>query len=102
MCLNQESMFPASTLSPKREKSEGQNGQDDAVSQAKYADGVNVGTQIVGNAEIMADYDPPEEACDIASVGKVSSSMHANGKAYSLALLEKLLDRQVPWEEWHS
>lgn len=70
-----------------------QNGQDDAVSQAKYADGVNVGTQIVGNAEIMADYDPPEEACDIASVGKVSSSMHANGKAYSLALLEKLHQR---------
>ena len=58
----------------KQLESDEKNNQDEMVIQAKYADFVNMGEHVIANAEIMADYEPPDDACDMKSMGRVSDA----------------------------
>jgi hypothetical protein len=76
-------------------QNEENNGEDEAIIQAKYADYVNLGSQVIANAEIMADYEPPEDACDVKSVGQISTSIDEWQKAHNAALLKKHFDFSI-------
>lgn len=57
----------------KQVDNEKKNQQDDVVIQAKFADYVNMGKSVVENAEIVAMYDTPDDACDLTAMSTVSS-----------------------------
>jgi hypothetical protein len=71
------------------------NGEDETIIQAKYADYVNLGNQVIANAEIMADYEPPEDACDVKSIGQISTSIDDWQKVHNAALLKKHFDFSI-------
>ncbi|WP_218309883.1 hypothetical protein [Alteromonas antoniana] len=58
----------------KQLENDDKNNQDEIIVQAKYADYVNMGEHVIANAEIMADYDPPDDACDMKSMGRLSDA----------------------------
>jgi hypothetical protein len=76
-------------------KNEEDNGEDETIIQAKYADYVNLGNQVIANAEIMADYEPPEDACDVKSIGQISTSIDEWQTVHNAAFLKKHFDFSI-------
>jgi hypothetical protein len=76
-------------------KNEEDNGEDDAIIKAKFADYVNLGNQVIANAEIMADYEPPEDSCDVRGIGQISTSIDEWQRIHNAALLKKHFDFSI-------